>query len=79
MVNCLVVKPMVIVPKPFGPKDASGKDVFEEYAKKKLNSLGLDFKPVDDWDDYHVAMGEIHCGTNTKRIPPKDWEWWKEK
>lgn len=79
MVNCLVVKPKVIVPKPFGPKNASGKDVFEEYAREKLEALGLNFEPVNDWETYHELSGEIHCGTNTKRVPPKDWDWWKEK
>jgi protein-arginine deiminase len=78
MVNCLVVKPKVIVPKPFGPLDSAGKDVFEEYAKKKLEALGLDFEPVDDWDTYHILSGEIHCGTNAKRKPPTDWYWWKK-
>lgn len=77
MVNCLVVKPKVIVPKPFGPTDASGKDVFEEYTRKKIEALGLTFEPIDDWDTYHTLDGEVHCGTNAKRIPPKDWKWWE--
>jgi protein-arginine deiminase len=79
MVNCLVVKPRVIIPKPFGPKNKSGKDIFESYTKRKLRTLGLKVYFVDDWDNYHIDMGEIHCGTNAKRVPPKDWEWWKEK
>lgn len=35
---------------------------------------------LDDWDGYHVALGEIHCGTKVARlIPdvPADRAWWK--
>ncbi len=28
---------------------------------------------VDDWDTYHLLMGEVHCGTNTRRAPSDDW------
>lgn len=76
MVNCLVARPHIIVPKPFGPKDRSGKDVFEEAAKNKLGALGLTVHFVDDWELYHNLSGEIHCGTNARRRPPGAWRWW---
>jgi len=28
---------------------------------------------VDDWDAYHMALGEVHCGSNTLRTPAGDW------
>jgi len=31
---------------------------------------------VDDWYTYHVAIGEVHCGTNVARSPGA--AWWTE-
>lgn len=32
---------------------------------------------VDDWDAYHIQEGEIHCGTNSWRLPGiSDEKWW---
>ncbi|MCP4809859.1 MAG: hypothetical protein GY884_31370, partial [Proteobacteria bacterium] len=28
---------------------------------------------LDDWDTYHLLMGEVHCGTNTRRAPMDNW------
>ncbi len=28
---------------------------------------------VDDWDIYHMALGEVHCGTKVQRAPGDDW------
>ncbi|WP_052546622.1 protein-arginine deiminase family protein [Enhygromyxa salina] len=28
---------------------------------------------VDDWNTYHVALGEVHCGTNVLRTPIANW------
>ena len=28
---------------------------------------------VDDWEWYHLQLGEVHCGSNTKRKPVQDW------
>lgn len=67
------------MPKPFGPADAAGKDVFEMDAVKAVKAAAsLEAVFVDDWDPYHVLQGEIHCGTNTKRVP-KDYleAWWR--
>ncbi len=75
MVNCLVLGgkiATIVGPKPFGPKDSSGLDVFE-----KAFQGGLPWtKPVfvDDWSSYHELSGEVHCGTNSLReIPPQPW------
>lgn len=55
-------------------------DLFEAFVAVKLKNLGLTVHFVDDWDMYHVQVGEIHCGTNVKREPlevtdPK-LRWW---
>jgi len=28
---------------------------------------------LDDWSVYHEGMGEVHCGTNIRRVPTDDW------
>jgi protein-arginine deiminase len=28
---------------------------------------------VDDWDVYHLGLGEVHCGTNVIRTPTRGW------
>ena len=75
MVNMLVINKHCIVPKPFGPIVA-GKDLFEEDIKSKLVALGLTVKFLDDWSEYHVMNGEVHCGTNTLRAPTMA-KWWE--
>jgi protein-arginine deiminase len=30
---------------------------------------------VDNWDVYHLGMGEVHCGTNTQRTPDGTGDW----
>ena len=54
---------------------AASQDPFiQEYERL----LPEEVKPVwvDDWDVYHLGMGEVHCGTNTRRT--QDIEWWTE-
>lgn len=35
---------------------------------------GVEVVFLDDWETYHLALGEVHCGTNSVRTP--DYEWW---
>jgi len=37
--------------------------------------LPPDVEPVwvDNWDMYHIALGEVHCGTNARRTPLANW------
>jgi protein-arginine deiminase len=66
----------MVIAKPFGPKDSSGKDVFEEDFKTKITTLTE--VPIDDWTGYHSGWGEVHCGTNVKRTPPSpSTDWWE--
>ena len=76
MVNMLILDDRCVVPKPFGPVDYRNPvhfDMFEESLRQDVAaSLGgaapaLDF--VDDWYSYHELLGEVHCGTNTRRGP----------
>jgi protein-arginine deiminase len=75
MVNMLVVNKHCLIPKPFGPV-VGGKDLFEEDLKTKLAPLGLTLDFIDDWFEYHVSLGEVHCGTNTLRAPTQA-KWWE--
>ena len=75
MVNMLVINNHCIIPKPFGPV-VSGGDLFEADLESKLAPLGLTVRFLDDWHEYHVNLGEIHCGTNTLR-QPRQVNWWE--
>jgi protein-arginine deiminase len=75
MVNMLVVNNHCIVPKPFGPV-VGGRDLFEEDLRNNLTPLGLTVHFLDDWYEYHVNLGEVHCGTNTLRTPTRA-NWWE--
>ncbi len=35
------------------------------------SSLELHF--IDDWNVYHMGLGEVHCGSNTLRTPLGEW------
>jgi protein-arginine deiminase len=71
--NMIVVNNHCIVPDPFGPV-SGGVDLFQQDIRNKLTPLGLTVHFLDDWNTYHVALGEVHCGTNTKRqITPTRW------
>jgi protein-arginine deiminase len=75
MVNMLVVNGHCIVPKPFGPV-INGVDQLEDDVRKQLSGLGLTISFLDCWEEYHVALGEVHCATNTLRTagPTRWWE-----
>ena len=50
----------------------------DPFIKEYERLLPSDIQPVwvDDWDVYHLGMGEVHCGTNSRRT--QDIEWWSE-
>jgi protein-arginine deiminase len=83
-VNSLVVGDHFCAPHPFGPvvdgKDSFVKDM-EDRMGSPMHALGKDGKglqihPIDDFMSYHVAMGEVHCGTNPEGPPPAGSTWW---
>ncbi len=34
---------------------------------------GMQLHFLDDWDTYHMGLGEVHCGTNVRRTPTAMW------
>jgi protein-arginine deiminase len=64
-----------VAPKPHGPV-INGKDIFEQTMIDRLKPLGITVHFAEDWDEYHAALGEVHCGTNTRRKIP-DTKWWE--
>ncbi len=64
-----------VAPNPFGPQ-INGVDIFKKDFEDKLTAIGYHVRWVDDWDLYHVNMGEVHCGTNAARKIPAA-KWWE--
>jgi protein-arginine deiminase len=78
MVNLIVAdaggQTNLFVPDPFFRTDLSdqGDDPFiEAFAASMPPGLNLRF--VDNWNVYHLGIGEVHCGTNVKRTPTVAW------
>jgi len=46
-------------------------DVIEAYVLSVLEPLGNTVDFIEDFECYHEMMGEVHCGTNAKRMPPE--------
>lgn len=61
-------------PDPHGPV-IGGEDIFKKALAESLAKIGITVDFVEDWE-YHVEMGEVHCGTNTTRRIP-DVKWWE--
>lgn len=64
-----------IIPKPYGPV-VGGRDLFQDELEEMLAGLGIDSQFIDDWYEYHLDGGEIHCGTNQlpAAVAKKWWE-----
>jgi protein-arginine deiminase len=85
MVNMLVITGAtvadthLVVARPFGPV-VGGVDRIEEDVRGRLAPLGYgagQIHFVDDYDTYHRNLGEVHCGTNSKRRPHPT-PWWEQ-
>jgi protein-arginine deiminase len=85
MVNMLVItgatvaETHLVIARPFGP-EVSGTDLIEQDVRTRLAPLGYgagQIHFVDDYDTYHVKLGEVHCGTNSKRNPHTT-PWWEQ-
>lgn len=76
MVNGILVSDKdFVAPNPHGPVIA-GKDIFQQTMIDRLAPLGITVHFAEDWDEYHAALGEVHCGSNTRRQIP-DTKWWE--
>ena len=62
--------------KPWGPV-IHGKDILVEATNKVYAQSGFDVVYIDDWYSHHEGGGEVHCGTNTIRVPQRPW--WDNK
>lgn len=79
MVNLIVSNPEdgpvdIFLADPFFRQDEgdqSGDPMIE--ALNEVLPDGLVPHYVDNWDVYHLALGEVHCGTNVLRAPTDDW------
>lgn len=61
-----------LAPRQWGPV-ISGKDIFTQAVTAAYTSAGMKVSYIDDWETYHLGMGEIHCGTNTLRNMSAAW------
>lgn len=76
-VNMLVVGTHCVIPQPFGPGTNVGDDRFRDELDTILAARNLTAHYIDDWTTYHMKHGEVHCGTNTKRMPAlATTPWW---
>ncbi len=64
-----------VTPNPHGPM-INGKDIFAQAVVDQLATIGVTAHFAEDWDEYHAQLGEVHCGTNTRRKVPAV-KWWE--
>jgi protein-arginine deiminase len=84
-VNLLAMGKVVATPDPWGPvigsADIFKTDLLERFGPTSAlgkDGKGLDVVFVDDWDDYHINQGEVHCGTNPEAGAPfSSVRWWE--
>jgi protein-arginine deiminase len=83
--NLLAIGDYVVHAEPFGPA-VGGEDIFKRDLLDRLgtpmNKLGskgqgLFVNFADDWDLYHVNLGEVHCASNVDGPPPANEKWWE--
>jgi protein-arginine deiminase len=83
-VNMRVANGHVGIADPHGPI-IDGKDYFQKDLNDRLgssvnklgvNGSGLEITFVEDWDDYHAMLGEVHCGS-TSVAKAKNLTWWE--
>ncbi|MEM6990539.1 MAG: protein-arginine deiminase family protein [Myxococcota bacterium] len=64
----------LFIPDPFfrsNTGNQNGDPFIAAFAEALPSSLDLHF--VDNWDVYHLGIGEVHCGTNVSRTPTDAW------
>jgi protein-arginine deiminase len=80
MANLLVVNPpgeptKIFTADPFVRSDLtdpSTDPIIADFVAKMPADVEVVF--LDDWETYHLALGEVHCGTNGIRTPT--YQWW---
>ncbi len=66
------------LPDPFLREDTSTSDsarAEDPFIQNFESLLPASLTPhwLDDWDVYHMMLGEVHCGSNTVRAPNDNW------
>jgi protein-arginine deiminase len=69
MVNLSSLGNVSLIPDPLIPR-------FREYVRDTLGKIGQTPIFIDDWETYHILKGEVHCGSNTQRLPNHR-KWWQ--
>ncbi|MBL8619338.1 MAG: hypothetical protein JNM72_27235 [Deltaproteobacteria bacterium] len=65
---------VVLPPDPFFRSDT--RDLPSDTFAAEIEALlpaSVEVVWTDDWSAYHLAWGEVHCGSNTIRTPTADW------
>ncbi len=55
----------------------NGADPFKVQLETAMSQHGITVHWIEDWDLYHRLLGEVHCGSNTKRALPTNAKWWE--
>jgi len=82
MANLVVVNPpgepiQVFMADPFLRTDEADQSSDPVIAKvREVFPSDIDIVFLDDWNTYHMALGEVHCGSNVVREPAANW--WEE-
>ncbi len=80
MANLIVANfegdPKLFIADPFIRSDLDDQDSDPMIqAVRDLMPAELDIQFLDDWDVYHLGLGEVHCGSNVLRTPSTA-DWW---
>ncbi|MCP4807494.1 MAG: hypothetical protein GY913_19895 [Proteobacteria bacterium] len=68
----------LFVPDPWVRRSNTSADddpMAQDFASRMPDELNVVF--LDDWDVYHLGMGEVHCGSNVIRTPAEN-AWWTD-
>jgi len=71
MVNLNSMTRYSLIPEPF-------LDAFKAPVQSILAGIGQTPLWIDDWFFYHIMLGEVHCGSNSRR-KPFDKKWWEKR
>jgi len=66
----------LFLPDPFlrqNENDLSSDPFIAEFEGLLPSGPNYEYHWVDDWDIYHMGLGEVHCGTNVIRTPASNW------
>ncbi|MCB9778486.1 MAG: hypothetical protein H6742_07985 [Alphaproteobacteria bacterium] len=50
--------------------------IAQSFVDAMPDELGIAF--LDDWEVYHLMLGEVHCGSNVVRTPDDSKSWWQD-